>query len=202
VAGLRAGDEAIFAELMDLYGASMTRVARMYVPTPALAEEVVQETWLAVLRSIAGFEGRSSLRTWIFRILVNRARSVADSEGRSLPFSALAVEDDRPAVDPDRFLADGRWSSPSSRSGEQPEDHALTSELHEQLRAALGELSAAQRAVVTLRDVHGFSAREVCDLLELTPVNQRVLLHRGRSRLRALIERYVGAREQPPAHGA
>jgi RNA polymerase sigma-70 factor (ECF subfamily) len=189
VAGLRAGDEAVFSELMDRYGDAMVKVALMYVATRALAEEVVQETWIAVLRGIDGFEGRAALRTWIFRILVNRARSAAIGESRSVPFSALG--DEGPTVDPDRFLEDGRWASPPVRWSDHPERRALAAELREHLRAALEQLAPAQRAVVTLRDLHGFSAADVCGLLEITPGNQRVLLHRGRARLRALIEAYL-----------
>jgi RNA polymerase sigma-70 factor (ECF subfamily) len=176
---------------MDRYGATMIRVALMYVPTQALAEEVVQETWVAILRGIEAFECRSSLRTWMFRILVNRARSAATRESRSVPFSALQDERESPSVDPERFLADGRWRSPPHRWADHPEDRTLAAELRDKLRAALERLTPAQRAVVMLRDLHGFSAEEVCRLLEITTANQRVLLHRGRSRMRALIEQYV-----------
>ena len=195
VAGLRAGDEAVFSELVDRYGGTMLRVALVYVPAPALAEEVVQETWLAVLRGIDRFEGRSSLRTWIFRILVNRARSVAVAESRSSPLSALTAGDGGPSVDPDRFVpGQGAWASPPRGWSEDPEERVLAAELLRLVREALETATPAQRAVVLLRDVHGFSGEEVCDLLDLTSSNQRVLLHRGRSRVRALLEDYVRGR--------
>ena len=191
IAGLRAGDEAAFSELMDRYGPSMIKVALMYVPTLALAEEVVQETWLAVLRGIDDFQGRSSLRTWIFRILVKRARATARAEARSVSFSALTRRGQEPSVDPALFAARGHWASFPQRWDDGPEGRVLASELLDLIRAALETLPAAQRAVVMLRDIDGFAASEVCDLLDLTPANQRVLLHRGRGRIRAFIQGYV-----------
>lgn len=195
VAGLRARDEAVFAEVVDRYGATMVRVALLHLPTLALAEDAVQETWLAVFKSIDRFEGRSSLRTWVFSVLVNKARSLAAKEGRSVPLTAVETGDTGASVDPERFrTSDRHWASPPHGWSYDPENQVLNSELHGVLRTAIGTLASPQRAVVLLRDVHGFSGSEVCRLLELSPGNQRVLLHRGRSRVRGLVESYVGAR--------
>jgi RNA polymerase sigma-70 factor (ECF subfamily) len=169
----------------------MARVARAYVATNEAAEDVVQETWLGVIRGLDGFEERSSLKTWIFRILVNRARTRGERESRSRPFASLDA-DDQPAVDPDRFNEHGRfagyWSSPPNARS-IPEDAVLLAELGQQLQAVLDGLPATQRVVITLRDVHGLSSAEVCDLLGVSEGNQRVLLHRARSRARAALER-------------
>jgi RNA polymerase sigma-70 factor (ECF subfamily) len=191
---LRAGDESAFAVLVDRYYASMLHVARGYVATREAAEDVVQETFLGVIKGIATFEGRSSLKTWMFRILVNRAQTRGEREGRTRPFSSLA-EGDEPAVDPDRFAKDGRWagywSAPPSTE-ELPEASVLATEMGSRLLAAIEGLPAAQRAVIELRDVLGFGSAEVCELLGVTEANQRVLLHRARSKARAALEAYVG----------
>ena len=201
VAALRAGDERVFRELVERYHASLIRVALMYVRTRAVAEEVVQDTWIGVLQSLPRFEGRSSLRTWIFRILANQARSRAKREARSVPFSALAGDDDAsPAVDPDRFLpADhpavpGHWASPPRSWAARPEDELLGRETRERISAAIDALPAAQRTVISLRDVEGWSSEEVCDLLAISEGNQRVLLHRARSKVRAALEEYLDGR--------
>ena len=186
---LRAGDEAAFATLVKEYGASMLRVARMYVGSRAVAEEVVQEAWLAVLNGIGRFEGRSSLKTWIFRILTNIAKTRGQREGRSLPFSAL-VADDEPAVDPERFLADGQWAAPPPSWG--PEERLLGDETRAVVDAAIAELPPSQALVITMRDVEGFSAEEACNALEISETNQRVLLHRARSKVRQALEDYLG----------
>jgi RNA polymerase sigma-70 factor, ECF subfamily len=194
---LREGDEAAFAELIDRYGATMLRVARMFVKDRASAEEVVQETWLAVLNGIDRFEGRSSLKTWIFRILTNRAKTRGERDSRSLPFSALAsteAESDEPAVDPDRFLGPdsatpGAWAAPPRA---WPEDRVLARETLGVIESAIEMLPDAQRQVIRLRDVEGFSPMEVSDALEITDGNQRVLLHRARSKVRAALEEYMG----------
>lgn len=200
IAGLRAGDEAVFSELMDRHGMAMIKVALMYVSTLAVAEEVVQETWLAVLRGIHDFRGDSSLRTWIFRILVNRAKSAARAEGRSVSFSALTAGEHGPSVEPGRFTGDGGWASDPPSWGHGPEEIALAHELLGFLREALEALTPAQRAVVLMRDVQGFTAEEVCELLRLTPGNQRVLLHRGRSRVRTQLADYMeGGERRGPA---
>jgi RNA polymerase sigma-70 factor (ECF subfamily) len=194
VARLRAGDEAAFAELVDRHGPMMLRVARMHVRDRAVAEEVVQETWLAVLGGIDRFEERSSLKTWIFRILTNRAKTRGEREGRSVPFSALGgPADEEGAVDADRFLpgdhetAPGAWAVPP-RSW--PHERALARETLDVMREAIQALPESQRTVITLRDVEGWSAQEVADALQITDGNQRVLLHRARAKVRRALEGY------------
>jgi RNA polymerase sigma-70 factor (ECF subfamily) len=196
VARLREGDESAFAELIDRYGATMLRVAQMYVRDRASAEEVVQETWLAVLNGIDRFEGRSSLKTWLFRILSNRAKTRGERDGRMVPFSSLAGaggEENEPSVDPDRFLgpdspAPGAWAAPPRA---WPEDKLLERETLDVIKMAIDELPEAQREVIRLRDVEGWTPMEVTDALEITDGNQRVLLHRARSKVRATIEMYL-----------
>jgi RNA polymerase sigma-70 factor (ECF subfamily) len=165
----------------------MVRVASSFVSSAAVAEEVVQDTWLGVLRGIDGFAGRSSFRTWLLRILVNRARSTGVREHRS-----VAVGDAGPAVDRSRFDASGAWMSPPQHWVEDSEDRLLAEGLADQIHVALGELPARQREVVVLRDVDGLSGPEVCDVLEISEANQRVLLHRGRSHLRQALESELG----------
>jgi RNA polymerase sigma-70 factor (ECF subfamily) len=198
VAALRAGDEAAFGTLIDRYYGTMVRVARMHVATKEAAEDVVQETFLGVIQGIDRFEGRSSLRTWMFRILVNRAKTRGEREGRTRPFSSLAseLEATEPSVDPDRFLPEGRWAGFWSAPPDQelPEARVLASEAGGQLAAAIEALPPAQRVVITLRDVRGFSAPEVCELLDVSEANQRVLLHRARSKVRVSLERYLDER--------
>ncbi|MFN8162063.1 MAG: sigma-70 family RNA polymerase sigma factor [Solirubrobacterales bacterium] len=195
---LRDGDESAFAELIDAYGPAMLRVARLHVRDRAVAEEVVQETWLAVLRGIDRFEGRSSLKTWIFRILSNTAKTRGEREGRSVPFSAIAATDAaaeaEPAVDADRFLGLGErqwpyhWSSPPRAwTGER----VIERETLGVVAGAIEGLPDTQREVIRLRDVEGWSADEVASALEISDVNQRVLLHRARSKVRAALERYL-----------
>jgi RNA polymerase sigma-70 factor, ECF subfamily len=186
LARLRAGDETAFEELVAHHDGALRRVARTYVRTDAAAADVVQETWLGVIRGLANFEGRSSLRTWIFRILVNRARTRAVREARDLPFSSLE-SDDEPAVEPGAFGRDGHWASAPPRLDGEPETNLLSAELRAHLLAAVDGLAPPQRAVITLRDLVGLRADEVCELLELTEVNQRVLLHRARARVRAAL---------------
>ena len=183
LARLRTGEESAFETLVNRYDAAMRRVARNFVRTPATADDVVQETWLAVIRGLDGFEGRSSLSTWIFRILVNRARTRASRDARSVPFSALE-SDDRPAVDPEVFGGDGRWRSAPPRLDADPEASLLSEELRSHLVEAVERLAPAQRVVVTLRDLVGLDADDVCSLLEISDGNQRVLLHRARARIR------------------
>jgi RNA polymerase sigma-70 factor, ECF subfamily len=193
VAKLRDGDEQAFTALVDRYHAPMRRLARTFVPTDAAADEVVQDTWLVVLDGIANFEQRSSFKTWLFRILVNRARTKGVREARSVPASALAADDDgdTPAVDPARFGERGRWSAPPQRwDGDTPENQVLRQELATALEHAIRALPERQRTVVVLRDVLGWTSEEVCNVLELEETNQRVLLHRARSRLRAMLEDY------------
>jgi RNA polymerase sigma-70 factor (ECF subfamily) len=194
LAALRSGDEQAFAALIDHYHGSMLRVARSYVATREAAEDVVQETWLGVIKGLNGFEGRSSLKTWIFRILINRARTRGQREARSQPFSAFGGGGDEPVVDPARFYDTGRWagfwSAPPTLHS-PAEQQVIASEAGQQLLAAIGQLPDSQRLVITLRDVQGLSASEVCDLLDISEANQRVLLHRARTKARAAYEGYL-----------
>jgi RNA polymerase sigma-70 factor (ECF subfamily) len=180
---LRSGDEQAFVTLVERYHEPMLRLAVSFVPSRAVAEEVVQDTWLAVLRGLDGFEGRSSLRTWVFRILVNRARTTGTREHRSVP-----VADPEPAVDPSRFDASGGWADPPERWIEAAEGRMEAGKLADRIRARLDALPGLQRQVVILRDIEEMSSEEVCAVLAISDVNQRVLLHRGRSRLRQLFE--------------
>jgi RNA polymerase sigma-70 factor (ECF subfamily) len=171
----------------------------MYVPSRAVAEEVVQEAWLGVLQGIDRFEGRSSLKTWVFRILVNRAMTRGGREARSVPFSALAAreaEADDPAVDADRFARDGAWASPPRRWEESPELKARSDETLAVARAAIERLPDMQRLVITLRDLEGFPADETCNALDITETNQRVLLHRARAKVRTALEEHFGAADE------
>jgi RNA polymerase sigma-70 factor (ECF subfamily) len=197
VAALRAGDEDAFRTVVRDWHSSLLRVARIFVPSQALAEEVVQETWVRVLGALDRFEGRSSLKTWVFRILVNTAKTRAQREGRTIPFSALQDVSRVPeaSVEPERFLPDdharypGHWAAAPS---ELPEDRLLAAETRDVIAAALEDLPASQRAVVSLRDVEGWSSDEVRNALDISEVNQRVLLHRGRAKVRAALEGYLG----------
>ncbi len=188
VAALLAGDERAFEALVRRYHSSLLRVAMSYVRPRSAAEEVVQETWLGVLRGLPTFEGRSSLRTWIFRILVNQARTRGVRERRTVPFSALGDGD--PAVDPERFLPDGRWATPPAAIAGVPEAALLGADARAHILAAIDELPPSQRDVITLRDVEGFTAADVREALGLTEGNERVLLHRARARVRARLEPY------------
>jgi RNA polymerase sigma-70 factor, ECF subfamily len=199
VAALRRGDEAAFMRLVEEYGPALLRVARMYVPTAAVAEEVVQETWIGVLKGIDRFEGRSSLKTWIFRILTNIAKTRGERERRSVPFSSAAGTEDEASVDPDRFLPAGderarAWAlGPVPWPG--PEESLLSGETREVILEAIGRLPPSQREVITLRDVEGWSSEDVRNALEITETNQRVLLHRARSKVRGAIEQHLNAME-------
>jgi RNA polymerase sigma-70 factor (ECF subfamily) len=198
VDALRGGDEAAFITLVERYQAPLVRLARLYVHDRAAAEDVVQETWLAVVRGIERFEGRAALKTWLFRILINRARTRASRDAQSFSLASLPDPEafSEPAVPPARFRPsdDPRWPghwlvAPSA--DDLPEERLLADELVGRVRAAVAELPPTQRAVVTLRDIEGLSSTEVCQLLDLTEANQRVLLHRGRSRVRAGLEEYL-----------
>jgi RNA polymerase sigma-70 factor, ECF subfamily len=179
---LRRGDADAFARLVAEHHASLRRVARLYVANSAIADEVVQDTWLGVIRSIWAFEGRSSIKTWIFRILVNRARTRGVREGRSASFiGALAAET---ATGPD-------WTPPTLDRGSSPEQSLLNKELGERLRTVIDTLPSNLRIVLWLRDVEGWSSEEVCNALAIHETNQRVLLHRARSRARAALEPYL-----------
>ena len=197
VAALRAGDESAFVTLVETYHARMLRVASAYIDDRAVTEEIVQETWLRVLRSINRFESRSTLRTWIFRILVNTAMNRATRERRSIAMSRLERDDDWDgAVEAERFRPDdaaqwpGHWASFPVSWGSTPEGRLLASETRDHIRSAIDALPPGQRTVVTMRDVEGWTAEEVCNVLHISESNQRVLLHRGRSRVRRELERY------------
>jgi RNA polymerase sigma-70 factor (ECF subfamily) len=195
---LRHGDEDAYVALVSRYGGLMQRVALGYVRTPAIAEEVVQETWCAVLTGLERFEGRAALKTWLFRILTNRAKTRGQREARTVPFSSLAGDDDGegPAVDPDRFLPvdhprwPGHWAAGPAQWSALPDDRLLAREVRSQIREAIDTLPERQQAVIVLRDVEGWPPEEVCDVLELSEGNQRVLLHRARSKVRAELEAY------------
>lgn len=200
VEALRAGDEAAFSYLLDRYHNALIRTALLYVSSRAIAEEVVQETWLGVLQGIQRFEGRSSLKTWLFRILMNRAQTRGQREHRSIPFSDFAFTDreaDDPAVEPERFLPasharwPGHWMQPPRAWDEIPEERFLSQEMRGVLLQAIDQLPPQQRQVISLRDLEGWSAGEVCNALNLSETNQRVLLHRARSKARHALEQYL-----------
>jgi RNA polymerase sigma-70 factor (ECF subfamily) len=200
VEALRNGDEAAFMSLVEHYHMPLLRLAMLYVPERALAEEVVQETWIGVLQGIHRFEGRSSLKTWIFRILMNRARTHAQREGRSVPFSSLTDFDNESLdglVDADRFLpanhpqSPGGWVSFPASWDDVPEDHLLSQETRAHIEQAVQALPANQREVITLHDIEGVSSEEICGLLGISAVNQRVLLHRARTQVRRALEQYL-----------
>lgn len=202
VARLRAGDEAAFADIVDAWSPMMLRMARTFVSTDASAQEVVQEAWLAVLSGLDRFEGRSTLRTWAFRILSNIGKTRGVRESRSVPWSSLPPAEVGPTVDASRFRGpDDEWPGHWTPVGvprawqPSPEDATLAGEIRREVARALEDLPARQRAVVSLRDVHGLSADEVCDALGLSAANQRVLLHRGRARVREALETYYQGRE-------
>jgi RNA polymerase sigma-70 factor (ECF subfamily) len=190
LSSLRTGDEAAFAALIDKYGPSLLRLASLYVPSRSVAEEVVQETWLAVLTGLERFEGRSSLKTWLFRILTNKAKTRGQRESRIRPFSSFAADGDEgvTAVDVDRFARDGHWVEPPRGV---PEERLLAGETRRVVEEAIAALPPNQRAVITLRDVEGLPAGEACNVLGLSETNQRVLLHRARAKVRAALERYL-----------
>ena len=206
-AALRAREEPAFVYLLDRYDGALRRLARTYVSTASVADEVVAETWLAVVKGIDGFEGRSSVSTWLYRILANIARTRGVREHRTIPFSSAAgaLDDgDGPAVDPDRFVAlgvrggapAGSWARPPSPWDEEPEARLEARETLDAVQAAIDTLPASQREVITLRDVEGWTAEEVRNALDLSETNQRVLLHRARSKVRRALEEHfdkVGA---------
>ncbi len=202
VGRLRDGDEAAFASVLDEWSPGMLRLARSFVSTPESAAEVVQDTWLAILGALDRFEGRSSLRTWVYRILVNTAKRRAAREQRVVPMSSISPADAGPTVDPDRFQGPdepypGHWRAlpaPWPELAPSPEQRTLDAELQARLEDALAGLPERQRSVITLRDVQGRPAEEVCAILDITPANQRVLLHRARAHVRARLEVYLDAR--------
>lgn len=200
VDALRRRDEAAFVQLVQRYQGALLRLALVYAGSRAVAEEIVQDAWLGVIQGIERFEGRSSFRTWLFHILVNRARTRAEREGRTVPFSALGdaatAGPGEPAVAPDRFLGPGHpqwpshWAVPPKAWGGSPEEQLLTRETLDLVERAIAALPPAQREVITLRDVEGWTADEVCNVLGISETNQRVLLHRARSRVRGALERH------------
>lgn len=188
------GDEAAFNGLVEQYHGRLLRLATVFVSDRASAEEVVQDTWLAVLTGLRSFEGRSGLKTWIFSILTNRAKTRGVRDKRSVPFSALGLQDgdNEPAVPPARFTSDGSWSSPPERwDQDTPERLLLRHETRALVDRTIADLPAGQRAVITLRDVEGLDSAEVCNVLEISETNQRVLLHRARARVRVVLEQYL-----------
>jgi RNA polymerase sigma-70 factor (ECF subfamily) len=199
VDALRAGDEAAFETLIDRYHTPLLRLAMLYVPSRAVAEEVVQETWLGVLQGLPRFEGRSSLKTWIFRILANRARTRGQREGRSIPFSSIVSPEsdaNEPAVDADRFfpaehVSAGHWTSRPQNWEALPEERLINQETRAQIQQAIDALPASQCEVITLRDIEGWTSEEICNVLEISETNQRVLLHRARSKVRRALEQYL-----------
>ena len=191
---LRAGDERAFEALVSQQDQPMRRLARTIVRTPSAADDVVQETWLAVFSGLDHFEGRSSLRTWMYAILIKKARSRASRDARSLPFSALENDGYGSTVDPSAFGADGRWSSAPVRLESEPETNLLSAELRAQLVGAIDRLPPAQRAVITLRDVVGLTTDEACAALGVSVGNERLLLHRARAGVRAAIAHLVEVR--------
>jgi len=194
---LRAGDEQAFSALLTAWTPSLRRVARGFVKTEALAEEVVQETWMGVIRGLARFEGRSSLKTWVFTILANRARTRGVREARTMPLSAIAAKGDEGPVDVDRFAAKGGWAEPPwVWRAASAESIVRTRESADVLQRALDALPPRQREVVVLRDLEGVSSADVCNLLDVSESNQRVLLHRGRSKLRAALESHYRAADE------
>ena len=200
LAALRNGDESAFMTLVNRYHAALLRLALLYVRDRSVAEDVVQDTWVGVLKQLDSFEQRASLQTWIFRILVNRAKTSAQREGRSIPFSATwdAQEDgDDPAEPADRFQPDdpsssrpGWWAAPPRDWGASPEQTLMAAETRAYLNSVVAALPASQREVITLRDIEGVSSLDVCNILGVTEINQRVLLHRARAKVRQALERY------------
>jgi RNA polymerase sigma-70 factor (ECF subfamily) len=199
--GLRRRDEQAFAALVDRYHARLVRLATLFVADQAVAEEVAQETWIGVLQGIDRFEGRSSFRTWLFRILTNQARRRGQREARSMPFAAFSqadADDGEPAVAPERFLPAGdewagHWVSYPRNWRETPEERFLSQETRALVQQAIDTLPLHQRLVITLRDVEGFPSAEVCNALAISETNQRVLLHRARSKVRAQLEQHLEA---------
>lgn len=202
IAALRRRDESAFTRLIDLHHSSLLRVARIYVGSQAVAEEVVQETWLGVLKGLDKFEGRCSLKTWIFQILVNRAKTRGEREGRMIPFSAMfdpQADPGEPAVDPSQFNDNdpewpGGWVSQPRDWGRTPEQSLLSKEFRALVQAAIDTLPPSQKDVITLRDVQGWTSDEVCNILGVSETNQRVLLHRARSKVRQALDQYFATK--------
>lgn len=193
---LRSGDESAFIELMDRYGASLFRLAQLYVHDAGAAEDVVQETWLGVFQGIDRFEERSSLKTWLFTILSNRAKRRGERDNRTRPFSTLSSPDGIDEGDLDRFFPPGNedagyWKSIPDDWSQQPETKLASDELRAVVNHAIAALPGNQREVITMRDIEGWSSDEVRNVLGITETNQRVLLHRARTKVRRAIEEYM-----------
>jgi RNA polymerase sigma-70 factor (ECF subfamily) len=202
IARLRAGDEAAFTELVVEYQPALLRFARLYVSTQELAEDVAQETWMGVLNGIDRFEGRSSLKTWIFRIAANRAQTRGKREARTIPFAVLAAaqaDGEEPALDIERFLprdhptSPGHWTALPRNWDDQPEERLLAGETLRLIRETIDTLPETQATVITLRDIEQWSSAEVCEALQISEANQRVLLHRARAKVRRALEPYLEA---------
>jgi RNA polymerase sigma-70 factor (ECF subfamily) len=202
VAALRRRDESAFSKLVTAHHSSLLRVARMYAGSEAVSEEVVQETWLGVLKGIDRFEGRCALKTWIFQILMNRAKTRGEREGRMIPFSAMfdpSSDTGEPAVDPNQFNENdpewpGGWMTQPRDWGKTPEQSLLSREFRALVQAAIDTLPPNQKEVITLRDVQGWTSEEVCNILGVSETNQRVLLHRARSKVRQALDQYFAAK--------
>ena len=198
VEALRSGNELAFVSLVNMYHAPMLRLAMLFVPSEAIAEDVVQDTWMGVLHGLKRFEGRSSFKTWMFRILTNWAKTRAQREGRSVPFSSLSelsIELQEPAIEPERFhgpdhQSPGGWVSFPHSWEELPEERILSQETLTRIQEAIDALPIGQRGVITLRDIEGCTSEEACELLGVSEANQRVLLHRARCKVRRAVERY------------
>ncbi len=189
IEALLAGDARAFSTLVATHNDTMLRIAGSLLPGRGVAEEVVQETWLAILNGLPRFEGRSSLKTWMFRILTNRARTRGRREGRTIPVSALGAEDD--PYKTEAFDRGGLWRTPPDRWQGTPEKGAVDREMGEQIEAAIATLPERQRMVLTFRDVKGWSSAEVCTIMEISETNQRVLLHRARTKVRGALDAYL-----------
>ena len=201
IAGLRRRDESSFLDLVQRYHLSLVRLAQTFVPSQAIAEEVAQETWVGVLQGIDRFEERSSLKTWIFQILMNRAKTRGQREARNVSFSALELETGSPSVDPSRFAGPDSecpdsWLVAPQPWNLTPEQALLSQECKRHIDQAIADLPPIQREVITMRDVQGWSSEEVCNVLAVTESNCRVLLHRARSRVRRAMEEYLGAKQR------
>ena len=197
VTRLLGGDEAAFGGLVEQYHGRLMRLARVFIADRASAEEVVQDTWLAVLTGLPSFEGRSRLKTWIFSILANRARTRGQRDKRTIPFSTLGShrDDDGPAVSPSRFRPAGNWAIPPEQwDDDTPEQLLLRDETRALIDRTIATLPEGQRAVITMRDIEGLDSAEVCNILEISETNQRVLLHRARARVRSALEQHVRRR--------
>jgi RNA polymerase sigma-70 factor, ECF subfamily len=207
VAALRVGDETAFMMLVERYAPAMLRIARMYVSSDAVAEDVVQDAWVGVLKGLDGFEGRSSLRTWIFRILVNTAKTRGQREARSVPFSSVWATDPdgEPSVEPYRFLGQshplspGAWAEPPVGWESTPEERLLSKETLQEVARAIEALPPNQREVIRMRDVLGWPSADVRNALDISETNQRVLLHRARAKVRRALESYLGLEKEQGA---